>query len=101
MTRSTVVCSDVLDFTTLRNRLAKYLQPSIWQTLEADKRREEQRARPTNETVCIVGSRGDRRVGSARGARHPHRPVGPPGAAGDRDRGLENTTSLSRVTAGF
>ena len=56
MTRSTVVCSDVLNFTTLRNRLAKYLQPSIWQTLEADKRRQEQRARPTNETVWIVDS---------------------------------------------
>ena len=35
-----------------------------------------------------------RRVGSARGARHPHRPVGSPGAAGDRDRGLVNTTAL-------
>jgi hypothetical protein len=74
MTRSTVAGFGVSDFTTLRNRLAKCLQPSIWQTLESDKRRQEPKARPTNETVCIVDSRGDRRVGSARGARHPHRP---------------------------
>jgi len=52
-----------------------------------------QGARPTNET-CIVDSRGDRRVGSAPGARHPHRPVGSPGPAGDRDRGLVNTDGM-------
>ena len=49
--------------------------------------------------MCIVDSRGDRRVGSARGARHPHRPVGSPRAAGDRDRVLVNTTALLASSA--
>ena len=48
-----MVSTGISYFTTLRNRCAKYLQPSIWQTLESNKRRQEQRARPTNVTVCI------------------------------------------------
>jgi hypothetical protein len=31
-----VVCYGISDFTTLHNRLAKFLQPSIWQTRSAD-----------------------------------------------------------------
>jgi hypothetical protein len=47
-----VLCFGVSAFTTLRNRLAVCLQPSIWQTVESDKRRQEHRAR-ANERDCV------------------------------------------------
>jgi hypothetical protein len=41
-------------FTTLHNRLAKCLRPSICQALEADKRRQEQKVRGQRTRLCAL-----------------------------------------------
>ena len=52
-------------FTTLHNRLAKSLQPSIWQTLELDKRCQEQ-GRGQRTRLCALYLDRPARAGSLR-----------------------------------